>query len=142
MKPASPSIIKLASGGRLCYILKKENMIGLVKIYQEQRRFPRVALNSEVKFQIRQSNKFGLTCCRDISEGGVRILTEEFIPLGTTMKLEIILKNALKCIDAIAEVVWLQRMLHSERYQMGLRFREIADAYRNDVHEFVEAHQI
>lgn len=117
-------------------------MSGLVKIYREQRRFPRVALNSEVKFQIRLSNKFGATCCRDISEGGVRILTEEFIPLGTTMKLEIILKNALKCIDAVAEVVWLERITHSERYQMGLKFCEIADVYRNDVHEFVDAHQL
>lgn len=117
-------------------------MSGLVKIYQEQRRFPRVALNSEVKFQIRQSNKFGLTRCRDISEGGVRILTEDFVPLGTAMKLEIILKNGLKCIDAIAEVVWLARMPHSERYQLGLRFCEMSESYRSDVHEFVEAHQI
>lgn len=117
-------------------------MSGLVKIYQEERRFPRVALNSEVKFQIRQSKKFGLTHCRDISEGGVRIIAEEFIPLGTTMKLEIILKNALKCIDAVAEVVWLQRIPHSERYQLGLRFCEIADTYRNDIHEFIEACQV
>ena len=110
------------------------------KIDKEQRQFPRVPLHAPLHFQIKTTSKFGSTVSRDISEGGIRFLSDDFIPVGTSMILEINLGNIPKYINAVAEAVWEQKIPHSERYQLGLRFSELDEVYYQDICEYVRFH--
>jgi len=114
-------------------------MVGPIKIYKEQRQFPRVSLDSPLRFQIKSTHKYGDTICRDISEGGIRFLSEDFVPLGTSIVLEVNLGSLSKIINAVAEVVWTQKLAHSDRYQLGLKFSEIDEPYHQEVSEFVNS---
>lgn len=112
-------------------------MSELAKIDKEQRQFPRVPLHGPLHFQVKTTSKFGSTVSRDISEGGIRFLSDDFVPVGTSMILEVNLDNSPKYINAVADVVWSQKVPHSERYQLGLRFSEINEAYYQDICEYV-----
>ncbi|MDP3142968.1 MAG: PilZ domain-containing protein [Candidatus Omnitrophota bacterium] len=114
-------------------------MLGPIKIYKEQRQFPRVSFDSPLRFQIKSTHKFGSTVCRDISEGGIRFLTEDFVPIGTSIVLEVNLGVLPKVINAVADVVWSQKMAHSDRYQVGLKFCEMDEPYHQDVCEYVKS---
>jgi c-di-GMP-binding flagellar brake protein YcgR len=105
----------------------------------DQRQFPRVALNAPLRFQVKTTSKFGSTVSRDISEGGIRFLSEDFVPIGTSMVLEVNLGNVPKYINAVADVVWAQKIPHSERYQLGLKFCEIDEPYYQDIREYVRS---
>ena len=105
----------------------------------EQRRHPRVSLASPLRYQFKNTHRFGSTVGLDISEGGLKFFSEEFMPIGTSMVLEICLGSMLKFINAVADVVWLRKMPHSERYQVGLKFSEIDEPYHQLVRDYIKA---
>ena len=59
---------------------------------------------------------------KDISAGGVKILTSVYIPLGTPVKLKITLSKSGESIRPIGKVVWGNRLDNSEMYEMGIEF--------------------
>lgn len=57
----------------------------------------------------------------DLSEGGVRLAMNDFVPLGAELILQIHLA-AEKVIDDVARVVWVRKIPSAERYEVGLEF--------------------
>lgn len=80
----------------------------------------------------------GLT--EDISEGGVSMLCEEFIPRLSRMPMRISLMPD-KSVAATGEVKWAQRIAHSYRYQVGLEFKDISNDARRSISEYVVSHR-
>ncbi|MEE8604629.1 MAG: PilZ domain-containing protein [Candidatus Aminicenantaceae bacterium] len=59
---------------------------------------------------------------RDISAGGVKILTSVYIPLGTPIKLKITLLKLGETIGPTGKVVWGNQIENSDLYEMGIEF--------------------
>lgn len=59
---------------------------------------------------------------RDISMGGVRIMTGAPLEAGTRVRLEIALARSRKRIRAIAEVRWVRDLYDREVFDVGLQF--------------------
>jgi hypothetical protein len=59
---------------------------------------------------------------KDISAGGVKILTSVYIPLDTPIKLRITLVKLGETIGPIGKVVWGNQMEDSDMYEMGIEF--------------------
>ena len=57
----------------------------------------------------------------DLSEGGIRLNSFKFIPLHEKMALTLQVDTG-NPIDVQGRVVWVQRVPHSEYYQVGLVF--------------------
>ena len=112
-----------------------------IKVFKEQRQFTRVPLYSPLRFQIKSSHHFAATLSRDISMGGMRVLSDDFLPLGTSLVLEVTMGDTPRIVNAVAEVVWAQRMPHAERYQLGLRFSELDESYHQEINEYVNSRQ-
>jgi len=62
---------------------------------------------------------------KDISAGGVRILTNVYIPLDTPIKLNITLLKLGETIGPIGKVVWGNQVENSDMYEMGIEFETI-----------------
>jgi len=62
---------------------------------------------------------------RDISVGGLRIMTDSPLPVKTKLKIEIALSESKKLISGLAEVRWVKSLFEDEVYEMGLEFIEL-----------------
>ncbi|MBZ0112045.1 MAG: PilZ domain-containing protein [Thermoanaerobaculia bacterium] len=67
---------------------------------------------------------FTVACQGDISLGGMYLPTAEFLPVGTSLDLELMLGDELTLIRGRGEVVWLGQgpPSKSSRPGMGIRF--------------------
>ncbi len=61
---------------------------------------------------------------KDISAGGVKILTSVYIPLDTPIKLKIKLLKLDETIDPTGKVVWGNQVENSDMYEMGIAFEK------------------
>ena len=59
---------------------------------------------------------------KDISAGGVKIVTSVYIPLDTPIKLKITLLKLGETIGPVGKVVWGNQIEDSDLYEMGIEF--------------------
>jgi hypothetical protein len=59
---------------------------------------------------------------KDISAGGVKIVTSVYIPLDTPIKLKITLLKLGETIGPVGKVVWGNQIENSDLYEMGIEF--------------------
>ena len=70
--------------------------------------------------------KFFNALTKDISPGGVRIITNVLLPVDTLVKIEIALSKRRKLIDVTAKVRWARSVYEEELFEMGLEFIHIS----------------
>lgn len=62
---------------------------------------------------------------KDISPGGIRIMTNVLLPVGTLLKLEIVLSQRRRRLHATGAVRWARSVYEEELYEMGIEFDHI-----------------
>lgn len=62
---------------------------------------------------------------RDISMGGVRLMTAATLQVGSRVRLEITLGRSKKRIRAVAEVRWVRDVYGGEVFEAGLQFVDL-----------------
>lgn len=104
---------------------------------EEKRKHIRFNTYLSVRFQLKnQPSKFGYTSSRDISEGGVRLILDDFLRPKTEVLLEMILLG--RVINPEAVVVWSQRIPHSDNYQAGLQFSRMERTENQRLKEYID----
>lgn len=108
---------------------------------EEKRRFPRAESILPVKY--RNLRNLGLTpagsLSKDISEGGVRFMTNEFISLACRLVVEISLPADPKPIKAISKVAWIRKIPTGDNYEIGNHFLEITKEDKARIMNFVNS---
>lgn len=97
----------------------------------EMRKYPRVPFREGVHFHIQNLDQpleepfrmSGGCLAYDLSEGGIRCWVDEFIPLNTEITVDFYLDPTLP-VAVTGRVVWVQKVPHSESYQIGLEFKD------------------
>ncbi len=89
----------------------------------DQRRFRRVPFREALGMETGAFEHFQGTTAYDLSAGGVRIRSEQFIALGTPMRVKFQLENG-EVVVLNGKVVWIQKEPQGEYYQLGLEFQE------------------
>jgi len=100
---------------------------------EDKRTCERKRVYASVRYQLKSSQNFGSTLSCDISEGGLRLNFDKFVPNDTEFLLHMNLPTMPKIVNALGRVVWSNRIPHSDRYQLGLKFVEIDDKQKEDV---------
>lgn len=98
---------------------------------RERRRDPRINEENKVVLNLipdggaqgPRNVYYSLT--RDLSIGGIRIMTDAPLAVGSRVKLEMTLTKSRKRIQAVAEVRWVNELFGKDVYDMGLEFVEI-----------------
>jgi len=79
-----------------------------------------IKLLPEDKYQHDKNIVFALT--KDISSGGVKIITDKMLPIDTMLKIELTLAKMRKLVEATAKVRWMSRLYDDDVFEMGLEF--------------------
>lgn len=102
----------------------------------EQRKFPRFHYSIPIKYREKGRTIPTYTVTRDISVGGLKILTSDFLPRGTEINVEVELPH-LSLVNASASVAWSNRISHSDSYLCGLTFSEMGNAEKENISDLV-----
>ena len=76
-----------------------------------------------MKFRFKDPKKYGGCLAADISDGGMKVSLNNFVPVDTELSLEVQLASQ-RIVDCVANIVWIEKMPYMDRYQVGLKFKE------------------
>ena len=105
----------------------------------EGRRYTRIPFKRAVRFSAPQSERLDAHIAQDLSQGGLRMLSSEFIPVHTLVNVQIQLKDRERVMDVQGRVVWVRYNPMTETYQMGLEFTRDAAFQRAMISEFIRS---
>jgi c-di-GMP-binding flagellar brake protein YcgR len=94
----------------------------------ERRIAPRLEEDNDVTITIisKEKNlpqeKINYNLCKDISESGIRIQANIFLPVHTKLHIKVILKNPPQMITTFAKVKWIKKLPTIDFYEAGLEF--------------------
>ena len=91
----------------------------------EKRQYPRFAFSEPVSYQHTEGSQELGSMGEDISQGGVRIRVNEFLPLLKILNLRLHLNNPSRVLDVKGQVVWVRELPLGETFDVGIRFLEI-----------------
>jgi len=100
--------------------------------FGEKRKYKRVDMNIPLQYrQLHGDKKITGTLTRNLSEGGVKFKTDQFVSLACRMIIEVVLPEEIKPIKAIAKVAWIKKLPAGDNYEIGNQFLDIT---REDKH--------
>ena len=104
----------------------------------EKRRFQRMDSNLPLRYKnIRTATVPIGSLTKDISEGGIRFKTNEFISLACRLVVEITLPTVQRPIKAISQVAWIRKLSSGDQYELGNQFLEISKEDRSLITDYV-----
>jgi hypothetical protein len=87
---------------------------------RERRRDSRISEEDKVLIELLNA----LT--KDVSPGGVRLLTNMLLPVNTLLKMEIVLSRRRRVVHAMGMVRWAHSMYEEEMFEIGIEFTQIS----------------
>lgn len=91
--------------------------------FREKRAYPRIDLKAPIRYQIRGIPSYQRALSNDISVGGMGFTCDDFIPIETSLMLEInLLRRILK---PIGKIVRSCNLPHTNKNRLGIEFVEI-----------------
>ena len=95
---------------------------------EEQRKSSRVGLIVPIEYKklkaFPPSKKGSVT--KDISVGGVRFTTDEFLSYTARLVLNIALPLPQRPVSAVSKVAWIKKLPFGEEYEIGNQFLEMS----------------
>jgi len=74
----------------------------------------------------------------DISEGGVKFISSEFLSLANRLIITINVPTTARQIKAIAKIAWIKKMSPGDKYEIGNQFLEISREDKEEVARYVK----
>lgn len=74
----------------------------------------------------------------NVSEGGIRFLANEFLPLASRLVVELFLPAQPRPVKAISKVAWIRKVPAGEQYEIGNQFLEVAREDKTQLNGFIQ----
>ena len=118
-------------------------MVSLDEKKLEQRKTTRVAFKEAIGYEVRGLDLSGGTLACDLSETGLRMILDRFIPLNTEIKFKLRFGSNSRMIEVLGKVVWVQRVPFSERYQVGIKFvgTNSYPQVKSRIHQYIQTYR-
>lgn len=115
----------------------------------ERRKFPRVEFDGEVRYKIfpikegeridflsvlNDKSKFNKIEKKNISGGGICVISDKEIPVKTLILVNMILPEFSHPIFVVGEVMWNRKV--DEKFEIGIKFQKIAEEDRFKITSF------
>ncbi len=116
----------------------------MFEVMKERRKYPRKTLRFPVQYKSLKSlsdvSRGALS--KDICEGGVRFITNEFITLSNRLVLTIMLPSPFRSIKAIAKVAWIRKVPMGDQYEIGNQILNLSEDDKKYLHKCIESTSI
>ncbi|UCH12597.1 MAG: PilZ domain-containing protein [Candidatus Omnitrophota bacterium] len=106
---------------------------------KERRRFGRI--NARVPLQFKDIQRpieiYNGTLTKDVSEGGVRFTSNDFLSIFTRLFVEVSVPSFSRPVKAISKVAWIQKQPRGSQYMVGLQFLDMTEEDRKHLAAFI-----
>ena len=107
----------------------------------DKRKFSRVKTHIPVRYH-KLRDGAGIdgisSVTKNLSEGGIRFRTSEFVSMACRLILELDVPMLKKPIKAISKVAWIRKTASGNEYEIGNQFLEISKDDREYVSDYIE----
>lgn len=108
----------------------------------DKRKYPRVKTHIPVRIR-KLRDGAGIegtsSVTKNLSEGGIRFRTAEFISMACRLILELDIPMFTKPVKAISKVAWIRKTPSGDDYEIGNQFLEISKKDRELISEYVDS---
>ena len=106
---------------------------------KERRRSPRINARLPLQFKDiqRPMEIYTGSLTKDISEGGVRFISSDFLSIFTRLLLEVSVPSFSRPVKAISKVAWIQKIPRSNQYNVGVQFMDMTEEDRKQLASFI-----
>lgn len=108
--------------------------------FGEKRHSRRIELRTPIRYQIRGSADYNSAISDNISEGGLALTTDRFIPVATTVMFQIKLLSHI--LNPIGRIAWAQTVAHSDKNRFGVEFMELNPLEKNYLADYINMHLV
>ncbi len=108
---------------------------------KEKRKHKRIKYYCLIKYRLSSRERVyskTVTSLRNIGGGGIMFKTDETLPVGVLLDVEINMPVFKKVIKAVAKVKWTERVWSSQRHEVGIEFLNIDETERKEIVEFAD----
>ncbi len=108
----------------------------------ERRKFDRVKTHVPVKYRTLRGNAGGVgssSLTKNLSSGGIRFRTSEFISMACRLILELDIPMFTKPVKAISKVAWIKKSPSGNDYEIGNQFLEMSKQDKELISEYVDS---
>jgi len=74
----------------------------------------------------------------DISEGGVKFVSSEFLSLANRLIVTINIPTTARQIKAISKIAWIKKISSGDKYEIGNQFLEISREDKVEVARYIK----
>lgn len=115
----------------------------MIEILKERRRYPRYSLGLPVQYKNIKalSSPFAGALTKDIGEGGIRFIGNEFLSLANRLVLTLLLPAPAHSIKIISKVAWIRKMPMGDQYEIGNQFLTMSDEDKKELKDYLERSQ-
>ncbi len=108
--------------------------------FEERRKWVRVDATVPLQYKKLKGQSEGTigAITKDVSEGGVQFISNEFLPLASRLVVEVFLPAQPKPIKAISKVAWIQKASSGDQYVIGNQFLEVGREDRGQLADYVK----
>ncbi|MFH1868050.1 MAG: PilZ domain-containing protein [Candidatus Omnitrophota bacterium] len=106
---------------------------------KEKRSHPRLDVRLPVQYKDiqRPIEAYSGTLSRDIGEGGMRFLSNEFLSVFTRLLIEVSIPSLSRPIKAISKVAWIQKVPRNSQYNVGIKFMDMTEEDKKQLASFI-----
>lgn len=108
----------------------------------DKRKYPRVRTHVPVRFRKLRDGADVVgesSISKNLSQGGVRFRTNEFISMACRLILELDIPMLTKPVKAISKVAWIRKAEAGNDYEVGNQFLEISKKDKELISEYVDS---
>ncbi|MBF0595032.1 MAG: PilZ domain-containing protein [Candidatus Omnitrophica bacterium] len=109
----------------------------LSKAGHDNRKYPRAVFKRSIKYKTTSVEAFSGQLSHDISQGGIRINSNDFVPLNSSLTVQFQLEDLGRLFDLQGKVVWVRHLPYSDGYQVGVEFTGDASFQQWKIAQFV-----
>ena len=91
----------------------------------ERRKYTRVPESLQISYVVLPAEAVKEYLTKDISQGGIRFLTHEFIPKDSRLKIRITFPRTLFSFEALVKCMWVVEMPYGEEFEIGVEFIDL-----------------
>ena len=112
----------------------------MIDSFSEKRRFERVESQTPIQYKKLKQPFEGTVgaISVNISEGGVKFLANEFLPLASRLAIEVFVPAQPRPVKAVSKVAWIRKMPEGEQYEIGNQFLCIAREDKASLSDYVK----
>ncbi len=104
---------------------------------KERRKYLRLEASVEVSYKVIGNPGEAKVLAKDISAGGLCILTRENLASNTPLELAIKIPDLVDPIRALGKVIWQKKTEAAETFDMGIEFMGISDFDRFNINRYI-----